>query len=227
MSTQPADADPRIDAFIVRWRQAGGSELANYQLFLTELIAALDLPPPDPAGPDPLANAYVFERHVQFQHADGSTSSGRIDLYRRGCLVCEAKQSGLPVQSTAWDAAMLKAHAQASRYARALPAAEGRPPFVLVTDVGRHLGVYADFTRSGATYVPFPDALSHRIALTDLRDPAIRERLRGIWLDPLALDPARHAAQVTRLISARLAALARSLETGAGAPSARRPSPAS
>ncbi len=132
--TNPIEA--RVDAFIQRWHDADGSELANYQLFLTELIALLDLPPPDPAGAEHADNAYVFERGVVFHHADGSTSIGRIDLYRRGCLVCEAKQSGLTVQSTAWDDAMLRAHGQASNYARALPAEEGRPPFLLVVDVG-------------------------------------------------------------------------------------------
>jgi hypothetical protein len=34
---------------------------------------------------------------------------------------------------------------------------------------------YADFTRSGATYTPFPDPRSHRIRLEDLRDSAVRE----------------------------------------------------
>jgi hypothetical protein len=38
-----------LDAFIERWRDAGGSERANYQLFLTELCMVLDLPRPDPA----------------------------------------------------------------------------------------------------------------------------------------------------------------------------------
>jgi hypothetical protein len=50
----------RVEAFIARWSNAQGSELANYQLFLTELTALLDLPPPDPAGDDNSNNAYVF-----------------------------------------------------------------------------------------------------------------------------------------------------------------------
>ena len=40
----------------------------------------------------------------------------------------------------------------------------------------------------------------------------MRERLRAIWLDPLSLDPTRHAARVTREIAERLALLGRSLE---------------
>ena len=39
----------------------------------------------------PIQNAYVFERNVTFHHPDGSTSTGRIDLYKRGCYVLEAK----------------------------------------------------------------------------------------------------------------------------------------
>jgi hypothetical protein len=213
-ATTAASTTDAVDAFLARWQKASGSELANYQLFVTELTALLGLPPPDPASADDAENAYVFERRVTFRHADGSSSSGRIDCYRRACYVLESKQSGLAIQSTAWDAAMLKAHAQGSNYARALPPEEGRPPFLLVTDVGRHIGVYADFTRSGANYIPFPDALSHRIYLDDLRQPAIRERLRAIWLDPLSLDPARRSARVTRAISAKLAELAKSLEAG-------------
>ena len=68
------------------------------------------------------------------------------------------------------------------------------------------------FSRSGATYTPYPDPLSHRIGLDDLRDKAIRERLRLAWLDPNALDPTRKSARVTRDIADRLAKLARSLE---------------
>src|SRR6185437_12661895 len=38
-------------------------------------------------------NAYVFERAVRFRHDDGTTSPGRIDLYKKGCFVLEAKPS--------------------------------------------------------------------------------------------------------------------------------------
>ena len=48
---------------------------------------------PDPAGPETEINDYVFERSVRFRHDDGSTSPGRIDLYKKGCFVLEAKQS--------------------------------------------------------------------------------------------------------------------------------------
>ncbi len=86
MSESPPAADATTEAverFITRWQMAGGSERANYQLFLTELGALLDLPHPDPASDDTRDNAYVFERRVHFKHGDGTDSFGFIDLYRR------------------------------------------------------------------------------------------------------------------------------------------------
>ncbi len=62
-----------------------------------------------------------------FEHGDGTQSQGFIDLYRRGCYVLEAKQSGLSLDSTGWDKAMLRAHGQAVQYARGLPAGRGPP----------------------------------------------------------------------------------------------------
>ena len=76
----------------VSWINASGGELANYGLFVTELCAALDLPPPDPASEDTRDNAYVFQRRVKFSHGDGEESLGFIDLYRRGAFVLEAKK---------------------------------------------------------------------------------------------------------------------------------------
>jgi hypothetical protein len=202
-----------IDAFLARWAGASGGELANYQLFLTELAELLELPRPEPATAEREANAYVFERQVTFRYGDGSVGEGRIDLYRRGAFVCEAKKVRADTTTRRFDDAMLRARSQAEAYARALPADEGRPPFLIVVDVGRVIELYAEFSRSGATYTPFPDPRSHRIALDSLRDPAVRERLRAVWLDPLGLDPTRRSARVTREIAARLAELARSLES--------------
>ncbi|MFO6996420.1 class I SAM-dependent DNA methyltransferase (plasmid) [Pseudomonas fulva] len=201
-----------LDTFLARWQKAGGTERANYQLFLTELCSLLGLPLPEPAGDDTRDNAYVFERRVVINQPDGSSNNGFIDLYKRGSFVLEAKQTGKTLDSSGWDKAMLKAHNQADQYARALPAEEGRPPFILVVDVGRNIELYAEFSRSGATYTPYPDALNHRIRLEDLRKEEVRERLRAVWLDPLSLDPSRRSARVTREIADQLAKLAKSLE---------------
>ncbi len=60
--------DARLESFIARWAHTTGSELANYQLFLSEFTALLDLPPPEPAADDNADNAYVFEHRVTLEH---------------------------------------------------------------------------------------------------------------------------------------------------------------
>lgn len=207
-----------VEAFIERWQGVTGSERANYQLFITGLCDLLDLPQPEPASEDTRENAYVFERRVGFAHGDGSASNGFIDCYRRGAFVLEAKKVKAGAHTKGFDDALLRARAQGEGYARALPAAEGRPPFVVVVDVGHVIELYAEFTRSGATYTPFPDARSHRIKLEDLRQAHIRERLKTLWLEPMRLDPSRASAKVTREVAAQLAEVARSLEEAGNSP---------
>ena len=228
-----------IQSFVARWVASGAAERANYQLFLSELCDVLSLPRPEPSQPDESKNSYVFERTVTFVHGDGTTSTGFIDLYKRSCFVLEAKQGsdqakraalellpparkgrkGMAVRGTrGWDAAMLAARGQAEQYARALPTSEGWPPFLIVVDVGHAFEFYADFTRSGKTYVPFPDPRTHRILLAALAEEKTREQLRLIWNDPLSLDPTRRTAKMTREVAEGLALLARSLESSGHAP---------
>ena len=223
-----------VDAFIDRWRESGGSELANFQTFAGELCRLLRLPEPEPSRPRTEYNDYVFERRIDFRHDDGNTTPGRIDLYKRGCFVMEAKQSarragkktadprqpGLLPEDAAqvrsgrrgWDRIMRAAKRQAEDYARALPEEHGWPPFILVVDVGHLFEVYADFSGQGKNYAQFPDRGGYRIPLSGLHDPEVRVRLRAVWTDPHSLDPARRSAEVTRDIAERLARIARSLE---------------
>ncbi len=238
MSSSKPDSD-QARAFIERWESSGAAERANYQIFLSELCDVLGVPRPNPTRPDDENNAYVFEKSVVFQHGDGTTSAGRIDLYRRACFVLEAKQGsdrerkedleltkkpkkgrkGTAVRGTkGWDDAMLSARGQAEQYARALPASEGRPPFLIVVDVGYSIELYSEFSRSGGSYVPYPDPRSHRILLRDLEDESVRGMLRLVWTDPMSLDPSRRSAKITRDIASRLAALAKSLESSGHSP---------
>lgn len=226
-----------VDAFIKRWQdREGGQERANYVLFLTELCAILDVSPPDPAGATTENNDYVFERAVKDVQPDGTVSSRRIDLYKRGCFVLEAKQSrqkggskeiagqtelfakeknekrGVRTTARAWDVLMMNARQQAQEYARALPVDHGWPPFILICDVGNVIEMYADFSGLGKNYNQFPDRDSFRVHLEELRVPAVRERLKKIWTDPKSLDPSQHAARVTREIAKRLASVSKALE---------------
>lgn len=206
--------DTHADAFIARWQGVAASELATAQSFIIDLCELLDVPKPHPTA----AQDYMFERPITFAHGDGSSSAGRIDCYRRGHFVLEAKKLKAGTQSKRFDDGLLRAHTQAENYARALPAAEGRPPFVLVVDVGTVIELYAEFSRSGGTYTPFPDPAHHRIALADLALPQVRAQLRLIWTAPDQLDPARIRAQVTRTVSGQLAQLAKALEQDGHAP---------
>ncbi len=225
-----------IQAFIDRWRASGAAERANYQLFLAELCDIIGVEHPRPASDMPSENAYVFEKSVPSPH--GTTHF--IDLYKRGCFVLEAKQgsdkekadssvfseaalrrkqqrkTGTAVRGTkSWDTAMEKARQQAQSYCRSLPAEEitdGRPPFILVVDVGNTIALFSELSRTGGNYIPFPDPRTYRIRLDDLTDANVRQLLRQVWDDPMSLDPSRHSAKVTRRIAARLAELAKSLE---------------
>ncbi len=238
--TRPASTSPHdVAGFITHWSNAAPSERANSQLFLVELCDLLSVPRPDN---HPHAG-YFFEFPVTEHHADGTTTNGRIDLYKRGCFVLESKQfqearaelsqlelaaeaagvtttrkSSQPVRGTdAWGEAMLKARGQAERYVRALPGDEN-PPFIIVLDVGHSFEVFADFTQAGKAYLPFPNPRSFRIRLADLADEQIRARLRLIWTDPAALDPAKRSAEVTREVAGHLAALAKSFEQAGHSP---------
>lgn len=225
-------------AFLNEARASGGSELANYQLFVELLCSHLGLAGPDLAKEENQLNDYVFERRIDFKHADGSHTAGRIDLYKRDCFILEAKQSAkrhvkkadpnqldfLPEDASqlkpgqakrgtgGWDRVMRAAKKQAEDYARALPVEHGYPPFLLIVDVGHVIEVFADFSGQGKNYAHFPDRNSYRITMDDLLDEDVQERLRAIWTNPHELDPAKKSAEVTRDIAERLAVIAKRLE---------------
>ena len=231
----------QVEQFIADWRETGGSELANTQLFINGLTQLLDVDPPRGAKADDATNDYVFERRVFQDNGDGTESFGRIDCYKRDCFVLEAKQGSEADRAAAekgdedldlfgqtakarvargtarrgtpsWAKAMQEAKGQAERYAKALPTEHGWPPFLLVADIGYCIEVYADFTGTGKAYAQFPDRAGYRIMLEDLRDDKVRERLAAIWTDPQSLDPASRSAAVTREIADLLATLSKRLE---------------
>jgi hypothetical protein len=226
-----------VSQFIARWENSGGSEKSNYVLFLIELCdQILGVDRPDPAVPDLAQNRYTVECPVTHKESDGTTATGFIDLYKAGAFVLETKQgtfkraneSGTLVDflpskaqhrlghgrrgTASFDKVLERAYNQARKYITSLPAAHGRPPFLIVCDVGHSFDLYAEFSGTGGHYERFPDPVSHRITLSDLHRPEIRERLRRVWTNPLSLDPAKHAAAVTREVALALAELAKSLD---------------
>lgn len=191
------------ETFIRRWTGSSGAERANYSLFLTELCDVLGVERPRPSGADAALNDYVFERAVRFRHDDGSSSPGRIDLYKRGCFVLEAKQSTkrqaggetfeqLPLQLRggvgllerprgrapsvgSWDALMLGAKRQAEGYARCL---DEWPPFVVVADVGHVIELF----REGARATRRVESALAKIAVTG----SVRRAPNGWFVDDRA-----------------------------------------
>lgn len=222
-----------ISDFISRWEASGAAERANYQLFLCELCDVIGVPRPEPAKADASLNSYVFEHPVVFDDGFGHSTTKFLDLYKKGFFILEAKQGsnkntegdpsglkmpkksrrGTAVRGTqGWDVAMVAAKGQAELYAKALPSIDGWPPFLAIVDVGHSIELFADFTRSGKTYVAFPDSLTHRIPLRDIASDEVRERLRLVWTNPLDLDPSRKSAKVTQKVAENLAELAKSFE---------------
>jgi len=233
--------ESEIETFIAHWRDTGGSELANTQSFINGLCHLIGVAPPNGSRTDDAHNDYVFERRVFQDNGDGTASFGRIDLYKRDAFILEAKQGSDADRAAAgrgeddldlfgqtasarlkrgtarrgtpgWVKAMVQAKGQAERYAKALPADHGWPPFLLIADIGHCIEVHADFTGTGKAYAQFPDRARYRIMLDDLRDPEVRQRLAAIWTDPRRLDPSAQAARVTREIADLLATVSRRLE---------------
>ncbi|MBZ9743239.1 MULTISPECIES: class I SAM-dependent DNA methyltransferase [unclassified Mesorhizobium] len=224
-----------IADFIGRWSNLdGGQERANYSLFLAEFCDVIEVRRPDPALATHDFNDYVFERRVERKRPDGTTEAGRIDLYKRGCFILEAKQSrlrggkkavpegqadlfaetesGLDTATSGLDHVMVQARRQAERYAASLPADHPYPPFIIACDVGRAIELYADFSGHGRHYAQFPDARQFRIELSQLANSETRDLLRTVWQEPQSLDPAKKTAKVTREIAGRLAEISKALE---------------
>ena len=220
-----ANVPDDVEAFIARWQHSQASERANGQPFVMELCALLGVESPAPATGDVQADAYRFERPIDF--SDGTKGTGFADLYKRGAFVLETKQGvdedrakagkkkrkGHGVRGTnAWESTMEAARNQAEGYARNLESGEPVPPFVVACDIGYCFDLFSDFSGTGRVYVPFPSAESNRILLTDLRAEAVRDRLRLLFEDSASLDPSLYQAGVTQDLAERLGKLATSLE---------------
>ena len=229
----------KLGELIAEAKASGGSELANYQTFISDLARALGQNRPDMAQEENRFNDYVYERAITFNHPDGRTSTGRIDCYKRGCFILEAKQSakrrpaldkvmqdqlklaGMDITqksgqakrgTKSWDKIMIAAKKQAEDYARALPVDHGYPPFLLIVDVGNVIEVFADFSGQGKNYAHFPDRQNYRLSMDDLLEPQVQARLATIWCEPETLNPAKVSAEVTQDIAERLAKIAKRLE---------------
>ncbi|RIL05977.1 MAG: SAM-dependent methyltransferase [Proteobacteria bacterium] len=201
--------------FIDKWSKSSAAERANKDHFLLDLCDAIDVPRPSVTTGDPAHDLYVFERDAMIVDAGEKKTVGKIDLYKDGCFLLEAKQGSNPGSAKlgtarrgtpGWTIAMRNAYGQGLSYARTI---DRPPPFLLVCDIGECFDLYAAFDRTW-DYRPFPNAQTNRLFLSDL--PKHRETLRAIFLDPDSLDPARRSSRVTKEVAGHIAELAKELE---------------
>jgi hypothetical protein len=219
--------------FIRRWKGTESSERANKDSFLKELCRVLDVAEPNPKTNDPERDDYVFEADARLQHEGRQSSVGKIDLYRRGCFILEAKQAANAVDgpstkaksskkktrgsqrgSPGWNIAMMDAQGQAVRYAKTL---DDPPPFLIVADLGYCFELFACFDGSGI-YRKFLLRATNRIYMDDLEREDVRDTLRAIWNDPESLDPRRREERVTLELVEEIAELRQELVDEGHAP---------
>lgn len=207
-----------VQKFIESWSGARVGERANFQPFMVHLCQILNVEVPDkdrPGHPD-----YGFEKPVRLTTSRKSAAlkPSSMDLYRRGCFVMEAKQSDRRERprmagqrmsrgsAAAVGRSMRDAKLEAEEYAKGL---SEPPPFIIATDVGRALALWANFSLEGGAYTPFLIDGKHRIEIEQLADPKVRAILARVWNDPWSLNPDRET--VTADIAARLGQLIRSI----------------
>lgn len=220
-----------VRRFIAWCQESEGAELANAQRIFAELCEVLRVEKPHlkKAGGD---NSYIFEEDVKHgkQHR-------RIDVYRRGCFVFEAKQGVNPVQasaaaghvrvrpghtrtvrgagvrgSTDWVDSMRSGRHQAGNYAvHVTERGDAKPPFVIVADVGYRLWIWSSFSRDARDdYGDFEQLAA--FSWDDLERPEVFKLLRQIWLEPEMLNEEARGQRVTADIAEKVGRLATRLE---------------
>jgi hypothetical protein len=207
-----------VEDFIARWRVSGAEERANKDSFFIDLCEALGVPRPLPKRSDPKLDTYVFEADVIVPHDGRPTTVDKIDVYRAGCFIFEAKQAKdaddrvaakkkhkLTRDTPAWEQAMADARGQALGYARMM---DRPPPFLVVADLGYCFDLYATFDGSDQ-YRPFPTARASRLFVRDLAEHA--DLLRRVLDDPASLDTSKQAAKITREVAGHIAELSQEL----------------
>jgi len=225
----PVDYDAAKIRDFITWSKASeGAELSNAQRIFWRLCEVLNVPPPDlkKGGQD---NEYVFEEDVK-----QGTSHRRIDVYRRGCFVFEAKQGvnstaagvatrvraghskkvrGAGVRGTTeWVDAMRSGRHQAGNYAvQVAERGDPKPPFLLVADLGHRLWLWSSFSRDARDdYGDFEQLAA--FSWDDLERPEVFKLLQQIWTDPSGLNEEERGQRITADIANKVGRLATRLE---------------
>lgn len=180
------------EAFIAKWKAADLNERAAAQPHFTDLCRLLDEPTPSEA--DPKGEWYAFERGA----LKTTGARGWADVWKRGHFGWEYKGRGKDLTA---------AFAQLQQYAIALE----NPPLLVVCDLDRII-VHTNWTNSVSE--------RHEIALEDLRDPKVRQKLKAVLSDPEQLRPGKTRQALTEQAASEFARLAQSLRERGHAPEA-------
>jgi hypothetical protein len=179
------------ESFIATWQASTRNEAAGSKPHFLDLCALLDVPTPQS---DPTGATYAFEKGVRKAAGGG----GWADVWKRGCFGWEYKSRGGDLEA---------AHDQLLRYAGALE----NPPLLITSDMARII-VRTNWTNAVSE--------RHEFALEDLRDPAVRARLRACWTDPDRWRPAVTRQALTEKAAGEFAELARRLRERGNDPQA-------
>ncbi|MDB9303224.1 hypothetical protein PN488_02305 [Nodularia spumigena CS-591/12] len=200
----------RVEIFLDKWQGSSGNEIANKDSFCLDLCTALGVASPPPQG-SVLGDPYCLEKNVKMPQSTGNIKQGRIDFYKQGHFILEAKQgstksgSSTPKRGTrAYDKYMQKAFIQATAYA---PHLQGKPPFLLTCDIGSHFELWMGFSGDYGGY-----GARQIIKLDNLLKADIFDLFVDIFNQPQKRNPEKIRAKVTREVADDLAKLAYGLE---------------
>ena len=172
------------DQFIHKWKDVTLSERSASQQHFLDLCALIGEPTPVEA--DPSGDTFTFEK-------GGTTATGGhgwADVWKRGAFAWEYKGPGKDLNA---------AYLQLKKYADMLE----NPPLLITSDTKR-IEIHTNFTNTVK--------VMHAIEITDLADPAHREMLRSVFVDPEKLRPGVTRQQVTTKAASTFSELAHHLQ---------------
>lgn len=169
--------------FLKKWRSVELKERSASQSHFNDLCALLGVV--DPISSDPKGEWFTFEKGAN----KTSGGNGWADVWRRECFGWEYKGR---------HANLEKAYAQLLQYSVALE----NPPLLIVSDMNR-IVIRTNWTNSIQEI--------HEIALDDLTDGAVRDRLKAAFLDPEQFKPAKSRQDLTEEIAREFVGLAQRL----------------
>ena len=178
------------EEFIAKWRKAALKERSGSQEHFIDLCRLLD--EPTPAEGDPTGEVYCFERGAR----KDTGGAGWADVWKRHHFAWEYKGPHANLDA---------AFGQLRQYALALE----NPPLLIVSDM-LQFRIRTNWTNSVSQ--------THEIALEDLADAAIRDKLKWALSDPERLRPGESRQSLTERAATTFASLAQDLRGRGYAP---------